>query len=309
MKEKLILFFLILFINSYFLFAQNSAYLIPRQIFVGDKAALVLPLPAVSQNKTDIILTPQSDYMPKDPNIDFHRVILEQRTAGSRLLIEFTAFVPGVIELPVIEIEGEYFTGLTITVNSIIDESSSPVLSGAASTLAIPGTAFMIYGFLTIIIAFFLLIILFLFKGRSLFNDTMEKLKRRRFFNSIYKTEKKLRKAVLKGVDKRIILDKLSDEFRIFLSFLTGNNCRAMTAREFEQDDNNSIFLSPFFRSCDNLRFSGTDIQSENITRLLDDLLRFLFELENKQAAVLTANPEGVKLPVQETSAAEGNTV
>jgi len=278
-------FLLILFFSYCFILSAQSSntYLIPRQIFVGDNATLVLSLPAANQNKADIILTSQSDYMPKYPNIDFHRIILEQRTSASRLLIEFTAFVPGLIEFPVIEIGGEYYAGLTVTVNSIIDERSSPILSGAASTLAIPGTVFMLYGTLTIIVVFILLLILFLFKGRTFLNDAMEKLKRKKFFNSIYKTEKKLRRAILKGVDKRIILDKLSDEFRNFLSLLTGNNCRAMTASEFEQDESNSKFLSPFFRSCDNLRFSGTDINGENITKLLDDLLSFLSELENIQ--------------------------
>jgi len=297
MKEKnYFVYFLIFFffLNNSFLIAQSTnAYLIPRNIFVGDKATLVLPLPASNQNKADIILTSQSDYLPKDPNIDFHRIILEQRTVASRLLIEFTAFTTGVIELPVIEIGDVNYPGLTVTVNSIIDERSSPILSGAASTLAIPGTALMIYGSLALVVIFFLLLILFIFKGRSLLKEKIEKIKRRRFFHSIYKTEKKLRKAVLQGLDKRIILDKLSEEFRIFLSFLTGINCRSLTASEFEQTDVNNIFLSPFFRSCDNLRFSGTDIDREKITKLLDDLLRFLSDLENKQTNINNVITEG----------------
>ena len=297
MKEKnYFVYFLIFFffLNNSFLIAQSTnAYLIPRNIFVGDKATLVLPLPASNQNKADIILTSQSDYLPKDPNIDFHRIILEQRTVASRLLIEFTAFTTGVIELPVIEIGDVNYPGLTVTVNSIIDERSSPILSGAASTLAIPGTALMIYGSLALVVIFFLLLILFIFKGRSLLKEKIEKIKRRRFFHSIYKTEKKLRRAVLQGLDKRIILDKLSEEFRIFLSFLTGINCRSLTASEFEQTDVNNIFLSPFFRSCDNLRFSGTDIDREKITKLLDDLLRFLSDLENKQTNINNVITEG----------------
>ena len=99
-KNFFILYFIIISTISY---AQNTgAYLIPRQIFVGDPATLVLPLPPAEQNSADIVITSPSEYLPSDPNIDFHRIILERRIVGSRLLIEFTPFVPGTLELPVI---------------------------------------------------------------------------------------------------------------------------------------------------------------------------------------------------------------
>ena len=94
---------------------------------------------------------------------------------------------------------------------------------------------------------------------------------------SILNTEKRLSKALLKGGDKRAILDKLSYEFRKFLSFLTGVNCRAMTAREFEaQPAAELVMLGDFFRRCDILRFSGITVQSEDISGLLADMRTFL---------------------------------
>ena len=282
-----------------FLYSQNTethsgstptsaAYLIPRQIFVGDPATLVLPLPASEQNRADIILTPPSDILPVDPNIDFHRIILERRTAGSRLMIEFTPFVPGVLKLPDIVIGEIIFDDLTITVNSLIDDKTSPVLSGAASALAIPGTALMLYGSLSAIIIFLLLVFLFLAKGRTFLKKIIAKWKRKNLFNALRKTAKRLHKEVFKGTDKRYIVDKLSDEFRIFLSQLTGNNCRAMTAKEFEylQDslltrEKSEISLVTFFRNCDDLRFSGESINSENVFSLLDNMKHFISILEH----------------------------
>jgi len=274
---------------------QNSAYLIPRHIFVGDSAVLVLPLhssaQSSSQNSADIVLMPTDANFPLDANIDFHRIILERRVRGSRLMIEFTAFVPGVLELPPIEIGGERFTGLSVTVNSIIDSRSQPMLSGPASALAMPGTAFMIYGSMAAIVFLILLSIWFVLKGRAFFQKLKEKWKLKRLFISMKKTEKRLHRAILKGIDKRVILDKLSEEFRVFLSLFTANNCRAMTAREFEKlppdffpsQEYSARFLGGFFQTCDTLRFSGADIDQEKIFLLLGDLRRFLDETENAE--------------------------
>jgi hypothetical protein len=297
MKKYSIL-LLLLFILSSVSYSQNKgAYLIPRQIYVGDPAVLILPLDSTAQDNADIVLTAyshnsaaESIFQP-DVNIDIHRIILERRTVGNRLMIEFTAFVPGLIELPAIEIGEEYFTGLTVTVNSIIDNRSSPVLSGPASSLAMPGTALLLYGSTAVFIFLLLLTIWFILKGRHILRELKTKWKHYRLFASMKKMEKRLQRAVSKGGNKRIILDKLSEEFRIFLSFLTGNNCRAMTAREFEKlppdfltaQGFNQLFLGNFFHTCDELRFSGVNARSQDILHLLADLRQFIDALEKSR--------------------------
>lgn len=283
MKIKFVLLFLFIINNVY---PQNAPYLIPRHIFVGDPAVLVIPLPPASENSPDIILTPQSSNFPADINIDFHRILLERRVTGSRLLIEFSPFTPGVLELPPIEIAGEYFSGFTVNINSVIDSRSPLVLSGAASSLAMPGTAFMLYGSLTASVVIIFLTVWFILKGQTLLRKLQEKWKRLRLFNSMRKTEKRLYRAVMKGEDKRIILDRLSDEFRLFLTVLTGTNCRSMTAGEFSSvtmtHESETAFLGQYFQNCDVLRFSGAGIDSKDIFRLLDDLKNFITAQENK---------------------------
>ena len=265
----------------------QSSYIIPRQIFVGDLAVLILPLPAAPENSSDIILT--GDSLPESEDIDINRIILERRAMGSRLMIEFTAFAPGILELPVIEIAGEYFEGLSVTVNSILDGRSDRILSAAASTLAIPGTALMLYGSLAAIAGFLLFIIWFALKGRKVFSHLKQKWKLHRLFAGLRKIEKRLNREILNGTDFRIILDNLSEETREFLSVLTGENCRAMTAREFENLPRKSLFmqegspafLSIFFKRCDQLRFSGSNVTSHNILHLLGFLRNFIDTLVN----------------------------
>jgi len=284
-SKKFFLSFVFFLFFSGIIFAQSGAYLIPRQIFVGDPAVLVLPLPAAVQNYADVIIVSQSDNIPLDENIDLSRILLERRVTGSRLLIEFTAFSPGLIELPVIEIGGESFSGLSVNVNSVIESGSPLVLSGAASGLVMPGTALMLYGSLAVCIIVILLTVWFFVKGRSFFHKLQKKWKHYRLFKSIHKTEKQLYRAVLKGENKRVILDKLSDGFRLFLSAFTGTNCRALTASEFVgitlMPDNNKSFLCDFFRNCDGLRFSGNETDSQDVLLLLDDFKQFIIMLEN----------------------------
>ena len=297
-KHAVLLFFLLTAAVS---FSQSNAYLIPRRIYIGDPAVLILPLPGSNQDTSDIILTALSPGFPSDPNIDFHRIILERRTGGGRLLIEFSAYVPGLIELPVIAIDGEFFGGLTVTVNSLIDNRTTPILSGPASSLAIPGTALMLYGTMAFLIVFILMVIWFIVKGRAFLQKCREKWKRWRLFVSIKITEKRLNRSVLKGENKRLILDKLSDEFRSFLSFLTGSNCSVMTAREFEKlsleqlgnHKHKPSFLPDFFSHCDELRFSGSDINADDVLKLLADLRFFVKALE-KAKKEKPANPNSM---------------
>ncbi|MCL2720450.1 MAG: hypothetical protein FWD47_03820 [Treponema sp.] len=265
-------------------FAQSAPYLIPRHIYVGDPAVLIVPLPVSNQNYPDIVLT--DDLLPLDEYIDFQRIILERRISGSRLIVEFTAFAAGVLEFPVIEIGEETFPALSVTVNSILSGRADRTLSGNASTLAMPGTALMLYGTIALFAVIILLSIWFAVKGKIIFNKLYDKWKRKRLFTHIRKTEKRLRKLAAKG-SKREILDKLSDETRNFLTVLTGNNFRAMTAGEFESLPEDKIVLKQtglkqaelkefanFFRSCDELRFSGAQINLQDILKLLDDLRR-----------------------------------
>jgi hypothetical protein len=279
----MIIFFLLFF--TVFSHAQNfETYVMPRIIYVGDPATLVVPLPGTTENSGDIILAAESVKFLSNDNFDFHRITLERRTSGSRLLVEFTAFVPGVLELPAIEIGNERFYGLTVSVASVINLTGSALeLSRPAPALVMPGTAMMIYGTMTALVLLLLSVVWFCIKGRAFLQGWIKKWKRWRLFASMLAAEKRLYRNLSKGGNKREILDKLSDEFRVFLSCLTNVNCRAMTAREFIAQNFNPVFLSGFFRRCDNLRFSGTDADPQEIYALLADLRKFITVLENER--------------------------
>ena len=97
--------------------------------------------------------------------------------------------------------------------------------------------------------------------------------------------EKRLRKNLAKGSACREILDTLSFEFRGFLGFLTGENCRSMTAEELgrlaPQRHFPPGFLGDFFGRCDSIRFSGYSIEENETLAMLGNVRGFLIELGN----------------------------
>jgi hypothetical protein len=250
----------------------SGAYMVPSKVYVGDRASLVLPLSGVA---ADAEITPG---MPASPNIIIHHAAIERRPGGSFLTIEFSAYTPGILELPPLEIAGEQFSGLKIEISSILSgDESGMVLSAPALPLAIPGTSLLIYGSMSAAILLGLLVIGSLVWGRKRMKNWLAAWRRRWLIVSMLGTEKRLRRALMKGAARRAILDILSTEFRNFLACFTGENCRAMTAAEIAcLASMDGEFLGGFFSHCDAVRFSGGGINGGQILSMLGDLRRFL---------------------------------
>jgi len=286
----------LLFAICYFGFAQDrnaGAFMVPSKVYVGDKASLILPLPGFAvkeDSETASIVSPSAD-------IEIHRALLERRPVGSRLTVEFTAYTPGILELPSIVIAGEVFSGLTIEISSILEhDASGRVLSDPAPPLAIPGTSLLVYGTIISILFFLSLAFWILLWGRKSIKGWLAVWEKKRLLNGMKGVEKRLRRTMARNDDTyRNILDALSKEFRGFLSHFTGEQCRAMTAIEFANSElqMNREFLKDFFKRCDGIRFSGGEINKKDALSMLDDLKKFLAELSN---APLTDTPSAVSV-------------
>jgi len=258
-----------------------SAFMVPSRVYVGDRASLILPLPGFTvkeDSETASVVSPPS-------YIDIHRVLLERRPVGSRLTVEFTAYAPGILELPSIFIAGEVFNGLTIEISSILEpDASGNVLSDPAPPLAIPGTSLLVYGTIISILFFLSLAFWVLLWGRKSVKGLLAAWEKRRLLNGMRGIEKRLRRTLARGDDTyKNILDALSREFRSFLSHFTGEHCRAMTAIEFANSElqMNREFLKDFFKHCDGIRFGGGEINKNDALSILDDLKEFLAALSN----------------------------
>jgi hypothetical protein len=265
----------------------RDAYMVPPKVYLGDRASLVLPLPGYSGGGDAEILPAR---IPSSQDIDIHRVALERRPGGSRLVIEFSAYTPGFLELPPLEIAGEIFSGLKIEISSILDSSDSDmVLSPPVPPLAVPGTSLLVYGSISAVLLSLLLALWILFGEHRWVHTRLAAWKRRRLIIAMLRIEKRLRKALIRGEDCREMLDTLSVEFRSFLAWFTGENCRAMTAVELgglgslvalpsEESQVSYTDIGGIFSRCDNARFSGREINNDEALTIFDDVERFLTE-------------------------------
>jgi hypothetical protein len=282
-------------------------YLIPQTVYVGDRAVLAIPLdadtvlPALYFLDGDIKALSAAAAplgVPQElaglADLQIHRIALDRRGETPRLLIEFTAWSPGQLELPAFEIGGVSFSGLYIEVNSILaGDKNASLLSPPAPPLAVPGSSLLIYGTIAGSILVLLAILWAGIWGRKNFGKWMRKWKQRHLIRSLSGMEKRLRRHFLKGQkeDNEAMVNYLSAEFRKFLSLFTGQDCRAMTAGELGKlpplANGDAIltgsFLGTFFRRCDDLRFSGSKIAAGEILPLLEDLRLFTEKLDRAE--------------------------
>jgi len=262
--------------------ADDTPYLVPQIVFVGDRAKLVAPLGMADEHGA---LGKQSIDIPETSgDLVIHNIYLERRSGKILLNIEFTAYRPGEIDLPVIPIPGFFeFIGLKVTIASIVSPAhQSMTLAAPASPLLAPGTVSLIYGSAIVIILFLIFGIGLRLFWTSRFINARKKLLRRYYIIRMKGFIARLRKnGGKRGGGDGAVVDLLSSEFRRFLTRFTGVDCLAMSAGEFaalEIGDAGQP-LTGLFGRWDTLRFNAASIAPLDITDALDDALGFINNL------------------------------
>jgi hypothetical protein len=285
----------------------DGSYLIPRTVFVGDRGQLVVPLGTIGIGGSRAEVQEPSEGFSQSQDFIITRIELDSRGVNPRLLVDFQAFVPGVITFPPIVIGGLRFTDLTVTIASILDvqeNSLGLVLSEAAPLLAAPGTSALIYGTVTGIILVLLALGAGGIWGIPGLKRYRARLRRRRMIRSMNRIIAGLRRDLAeKAGDGKAALTRFSVEFRAFLETMSRKNCRAMIPGEFRafpvrdlfDDDTGTdavpgpqdadgvltgAFLCDLFSRCDALRFSGFPVTADAAGELLDRAADFTRLLE-----------------------------
>jgi hypothetical protein len=288
--------------------------MVPQTIFVVYFGRLVVPLGRTLIWPEPLILdTP--DKIPEARDMVILRIEIEHRGTGARLLIDFIPYALGLLSFPPLDLSkfvGEplIITGLEAHVSSILSPSRMD-LSEPASPLAVPGTSVLVYGTLVLILFLLFLGIGGSIWGRSHFRELWGQIRRRHLLRVMEKFLRRLRQEndLEKEGKAGSYLTLLSQEFREFLSFFTGINCRSLTALEFLElplgDSEsglqggtpiNAAFLCRLFRSWDTLRFSGRAIEKADLIHAVDETDEFIIALyraekERSLAALLKKSP------------------
>jgi hypothetical protein len=210
--------------------------------------------------------------------------------------VDFRIYTPGTHTLPTLWVGGYVFNGLEVQVASILEDENTQalVLSEPAPPMTVPGSLSVIYGAFIALVVLIVSASFFSGWGRPLVSKVRGKWRR---WRTIRGTGRRLALLVerLQGgdiMDWRLasrVLDELSGEFRNFLSFLTGKNCRSLVPREFKDlpplaKNFEPSFYSDIFRRCDALRFSGKRASQKETMELLQEVQSFVEEVAHGPA-------------------------
>jgi hypothetical protein len=280
----------------------EGMYLIPQTIYVGDRGRLVLPLGAAYAEIESIVIT-ESHLLPIASDIVISRIEIDKRTGGPRLLVDFRAYAPGLLELPPLSLGAYEFTGLKVEITSILEAEDDRVLSDAAPPMPLPGTLMLVYGSIIALVLFLLFALLFAFRGIPYMRMLKTYRRRRSVIRALRRSIHKMRNAIAKNaLLDNSMLTHVSQDFRTFLSFFTKINCFTMTPKEISalpkmmlhpmihqselKGGEVYIFDHPeilyrIFKHCDDLRFSGNAYGKESVIAVLDSIDRFIIAFES----------------------------
>ncbi|MDR2053394.1 MAG: hypothetical protein LBP80_08265 [Treponema sp.] len=262
---------------------RDPYYLLPQTVYVGDTGRLALPLGTAFSGAGNVVLDRPEQLPPGGGDLVISRVEIENRGGRARLLVDFTAYVPGTVAFPPIKIGSFVFPDLEVNIASILDAGSpenSRVLSPYAPPVPVPGTMELIYTFVLGIVVLIMGSAALGIWGLPWFFRRRRLLERRRMIRGLSRTVRQLRAALagdsLAGGE---VLDRLNGELRRFLEFFTGRPCVSMTPGEFLSlagpGGEYGPFLSGLFGRCDRLRFDGGQAGSGEVLTILDEVLGF----------------------------------
>lgn len=286
------------FIAAPALFAQDGSrprdlyYLLPQTVYVGDAGRLVLPLGATFSGVGGTVLD-RPEQLPPGGDLVISRIEIENRGGQARLLVDFTAYVPGTVTFPPITVGSFVFPGIEVNIASILDAGppeNSRVLSPYAPPVPVPGTMGIIYAFALAIVILILGSAALGIWGFPWFFRWRRLLKRRRMIRNLSRTVRQLR-AALAGDSPACgaVLDRLNGELRHFLEFFTGCPCASMVPGEFLSltgpGGEYGPFLSGLFGSCDRLRFGGAEAPAGEVLTMLDEVQVFAASCEKEGKA------------------------
>ncbi|MDR2304007.1 MAG: hypothetical protein LBE10_05415 [Treponema sp.] len=241
------------FSGAFFLFARSEVWQIPKTVYVGDRAILAafpvsvesLPIELLPKMAGAPIAVPEWEGLP----LKLHALRMEKHGESWELRLEFSAYTVGRIEIPDFDLKrngesllfaspgsGEIlFRNLSVDIASILNENDT-ILSGPAETMTMPGTFLLVYGAIAVLVLFALSLLALKLWGRQAFSDFLRLWKRRRLCGAMMRIARRAEREIRSGEGEdryRVALSALSAEFRSWLAYLSGLDCRAMAAAEF----------------------------------------------------------------------------
>jgi hypothetical protein len=302
---------------------RDTPYMIPRKVYVGDQARLVVPLSAAHALAAAAHGTAKVEAnAPVNDELVILGLEVESRGETARLNIDFAAYKTGWVEFPPVAIGPQKITGLGAEISSILEAGEEGrLLSPAAQALPVPGTVMMVYGLVIaslVCIIVLTLLTVWLVKSRDALG---RRFRRKRALGLMRKNIRRLKDELEKkdfspplGGE---LLGRLSLALRHFLSGALDRNCLSLVPGEFRSLDfersgdglyveERLDFLASFFSRSDTLRF-GFGIDRSGVASMVEETLDFINAFEKYRPPLPPEEQDTEKTVPGEIPGAERN--
>jgi hypothetical protein len=128
--------------------------LIPREVFIGDTAEFSFTTLAFNDalDPETVFVVPQSE-LPVSPDVTIESIVIARRGEISTITIRFVPWKSGVIKLPPVTMKKKSAEPQPLRIGSLVEKTGHTTLEPPRSPLLVPGTTFLLYALIAIIVA------------------------------------------------------------------------------------------------------------------------------------------------------------
>lgn len=265
-----------------------SAVQVPPQVYVGDRARLVLTMvPKASLGNRSIVIDVE-DKLPQSKTMQISRLELEPHSKNPRIIIDFIPLEPGQITMPSFEIGPYFVSRQAVEVSSVLESGQSgPETAPLEEPLLVPGTRLLLYGALFFAVLVTVLVLALFIWGSAWYGKLQTWAQKKRMSRDLKQTLQRFEQVLTQGAyPSPGDVGNLLALLRNYLELVMGYPCVAKTGRELLAEAGGSGFpeiviqLGNLVTLSDALRFSGKEASAMDLRQLCADSRRLLLLIE-----------------------------
>lgn len=166
--------------------------LYPREVFVGDAAEFAFQYPPLESVLDEgVTIRVGAEDLPVSYDLDLLSVSVQKSGGSVSVSVSFIPWTSGTLSIPAFAVKGVMVSPPSVNIASIVEITGKTSLENARSPLLVPGTTWLLYGLIGVILLVIALFAFLLFRLRSLlFNagDKFQVRKRTRILERSLKT-------------------------------------------------------------------------------------------------------------------------
>lgn len=260
-------------------YTVTESVVLPSEYYVGDRAELRARIRTAGNVELSVPAA-----LPDAAWAVFHDVrLFPIDSQQTEIRVSFTAFRPGTQTLPAVDLGGIRLNGLTVHVDSVLEEGRTEP-APLEPPMLLPTTRLRLAGFVALVTIGPLLIWMLLRIGRGKMATLLARYRRAQPYRRLQKSLKRLESSAEELDAKSFYIILLEDMRRYFTQRL-GRDLMSATSIEIihfisDIDARGSDLIAEAFREGDLVKFAGRQADLEQRQRHLHGVLHVVAELE-----------------------------